>query len=378
VNVLALYDIHGNIDALEAVLADGRASDPDLVVIGGDAVPGPFAGATLTRLDQLDTPVKWIRGNGEREVAAAADNPAAPGHEDLAARTATITAAEIGPDRARGFAELPLTVELDGVLFCHATPRRDDEILTRLSPAERWADALAGIDAALVVGGHTHQQDDRVVEGVRFVNAGSVGLPYEGDGAARWLWIADGVPQPRHTTYDAAGAGARMLAAGWPDERSVKAALIEPVEPIVVTRIFEDAAADATSQPEVQVQNSVIRRWAWAFENDASAFEAVLHPDIEWFPIDENFRRLHGIEAALRNRNEWLDPWEEHRLDVEEVAAEGDSVVLAIHITARGKASGAEADLRFYAHVKLRDDKVAYIHDYKDRAAALRAAGLQE
>ena len=78
-------------------------------------------------------------------------------------------------------------------------------MLTRLSPAERWETALAGVGAALVVAGHTHQQDDRTVGGVRFVNAGSVGLPYEGDGAARWLWVADGVPELRHTAYDAAG-----------------------------------------------------------------------------------------------------------------------------------------------------------------------------
>jgi ketosteroid isomerase-like protein len=123
----------------------------------------------------------------------------------------------------------------------------------------------------------------------------------------------------------------------------------------------------------VRVQSLVIRRWFWAFENDTSAFEAVLHPDIEWFPIDENYGRLHGIEAAVRNRNEWLDPWEEHRFDVEEIAAEGDSVVVAVHITARGKTSGAETDLRFYAHMKLRDDKVVYIRDYEDRAAALGA-----
>lgn len=241
VNVLALYDIHGNIDALEAVLTDPRAADPDVVVVGGDAVPGPFAGATLARLEALSVPVRWIRGNGEREVADAVAGPA-PADDDLAARTASITAAEIGDDRARALGELPLTLELDGVLFCHASPRRDDEMLTRLSSPERWTDALAGGDAALVVAGHTHQQDDRVVGNVRFVNAGSVGLPYEGDGAARWLWGADGVPELRQTPYDAARAGARMLASGWPDERSVNAALVEPVEAIVVTRIFEDLA----------------------------------------------------------------------------------------------------------------------------------------
>ena len=240
-NVLALYDIHGNVDALEAVLADPRARDADVVVVGGDAVPGPFAAATLDRLAALDVPVRWLRGNGEREVAEAAAG-GAPADDDLAARTAALTAAELGADRARALGALPLTLELDGVLFCHASPRRDDEMLTRLSPPDRWSDALAGVDAALVVAGHTHQQDDRAAGAVRFVNAGSVGLPYEGDGAARWLWVADGVPELRHTAYDAAGAGARILAAGWPDERSVGAALVEPVEAIVVTRIFEEAA----------------------------------------------------------------------------------------------------------------------------------------
>lgn len=132
------------------------------------------------------------------------------------------------------------------------------------------------------------------------------------------------------------------------------------------------------SQENLRIQNPVIRRWLWAFENDTSSFEAVLHPDIEWFPIDENYGRLHGINAALRNRNEWLDAWREHRFDAEEVAAEGDSVVLAVRITAQGRTSGAKADLRFYAHVKLRDDKVVYIRDYEDRAEALAAAELRE
>jgi putative phosphoesterase len=241
VNVLALYDIHGNLDALDAVLADPRAADPDVVLVGGDTVPGPFARETLARLDALSVPVHWVRGNGEREVAEAIGAPAAA-PDAWAARTAAITAAELGDERAQALGEQPLTVQLDGALFCHASPRRDDEMLTRLSTPERWAQALAGVAAALVVAGHTHQQDDRVVEGVRFVNAGSVGLPYEGDAAARWLWVADGEPELRRTAYDGARAGARILAAGWPDERSVRAALVDPVEPIVVTRIFEEQA----------------------------------------------------------------------------------------------------------------------------------------
>ena len=233
-DVLALYDIHGNPDALDAVLADPRAAGADAVVVGGDAVPGPFAAAVLDRLDALAVPVHRIRGNGEREVA---DPPAG---DDLVAETARRSAAELGPERARALGALPLTLELDGVLYCHASPRRDDEMLTRLSPDERYAAALADVTAAVVVAGHTHQQHERTVAGVRYVNAGSVGLPYEGDGAARWLWVADGEPAFRSTTYDAAGAGRRMLRAGWPDGRSVSGALTDPVDPLVVTRIFED------------------------------------------------------------------------------------------------------------------------------------------
>jgi predicted phosphodiesterase len=239
--ILALYDIHGNVDALNAVLADPRAAGPDAVVVGGDAVPGPFGAPTLDRLETLGAPTHFIRGNGEREVSEAV-GAAEPAPEDMARVTAAMTARELGDTRARSLAGMPPTVELDGVLFCHATPRRDDEILTRISNAARFEDALADVHVALVVAGHTHQQDDRAVGGVRFVNAGSVGLPYEGDGAARWAWIEDGEPDLRHTAYDAPATGRRMLAAGWPDEESLGAALIEPVEPMVVTELFEGMA----------------------------------------------------------------------------------------------------------------------------------------
>jgi predicted phosphodiesterase len=242
VDVLALYDIHGNVDALEAVLADPRAADPDAIVVGGDAVPGPFARAVLDRLDALTVPVHWVRGNGERETAEAVDRTAPPDEDDVAAVTAAVTADEIGAERARAFAGLPLVVAIDGVLYCHATPRADDEMVTRASPDERYAEVLGGVAASVVVAGHTHQQHARDVGGRRFVNAGSVGMPYEGDGAARWLWVADGVPDLRRTEYDAAAAGVRMLEAGWPDEESIRASLIEPVEPGVVADLFEQRA----------------------------------------------------------------------------------------------------------------------------------------
>jgi ketosteroid isomerase-like protein len=120
----------------------------------------------------------------------------------------------------------------------------------------------------------------------------------------------------------------------------------------------------------------VVRRWLWAFENDADVFRSALHPDIEWFPIEENQRRLHGVEAAMRNRNEWLDTWDEHGFDLEEVIEGSDGVVASIHITATGKASGVETDVRFYAHIKVKDHQIVYIFDHRDRKTALNAAGL--
>jgi predicted phosphodiesterase len=241
-NVLVLYDVHGNPDALEAVLADPRANDPDAIVVGGDVVPGAFCAECLSLLRGLDLPVHWVRGNGEREVAQAAADGIDPGTvaPDAAADlTAAYTAAALDADLAAWLGALPTTVELDGVLYCHATPRSDEDMLTRISPAERWTEALTGVAAALVVGGHTHQQEDRIVGSVRFINAGSVGMPYEGDPAARWAWIADGEPDLRSTAYDGAAAGRRMLAAGWPDARSIEASLIDPVDPMIVTKLFE-------------------------------------------------------------------------------------------------------------------------------------------
>jgi predicted phosphodiesterase len=241
VKLLAVYDIHGNPDALEAVLADPRAAAPDAIVIGGDVVPGAFAAAALDRLEALPGEVHWIRGNGERETAAAVDGPPAT-EGDNAAEMSALTAQQLGPERARGLGELPLTVTVGGVLFCHATPRSDEELVTRISPPERWSDVLGGVAAALVVAGHTHQQDDRMVGAVRFVNAGSVGLPYEGCADAHWLWIEDGVPDLRRTAYDAVAAGRRMREAFAPLAESLDASLIEPVDAMVITRMFEERA----------------------------------------------------------------------------------------------------------------------------------------
>ena len=132
------------------------------------------------------------------------------------------------------------------------------------------------------------------------------------------------------------------------------------------------------SQENVEVRNEAVRRFLATFDNDTDAFRDTLHPEIEWFPIEENLTPTYGVEGAMWLRNQWLDTWDEHRLDVEEVIEEGDSVVVLAPVTARGRASGVEVDLRLHYQFKVRDDKVVYLFEHEDRATALEAAGLSE
>ena len=122
----------------------------------------------------------------------------------------------------------------------------------------------------------------------------------------------------------------------------------------------------------------VVRRWLWAFENDADAFLNTIDPEIEWFPFEESHTRSYGVEGAMRIRNQWINTWDDHRIDLDEVIEEGDSVVASVHITARGEASGAEVDVRLHGHFKVRDDRIVYVFEHEDRTSALEAAGLSE
>jgi diadenosine tetraphosphatase ApaH/serine/threonine PP2A family protein phosphatase len=134
-------------------------------------------------------------------------------------------------------------VRLDGALYCHGSPRRDDEIITAITPAERLQPMLDGVDEALVVCGHTHHQFDLRAGARRVVNAGSVGMPYEGAAAAFWLLVDDGQPEPRRTDYDVAAAIAAMSATGFPDfEELILESLVEPVTAAAVAEHFEKAA----------------------------------------------------------------------------------------------------------------------------------------
>jgi predicted phosphodiesterase len=211
--VAAIYDIHGNLPALEAVLQEIRREGVDQVVVGGDVVPGPMPVETLACLLDLDIPVQFIRGNGEVAVLAlmAGTNPGALPEQALEA--VRWTAQQLHPEHERLVAGWPRTLRLairglGEVLFCHATPRSETECFTRLTPEDRLRPIFDGLDVPLVICGHTHMPFDRTIGRVRVVNAGSVGMPF-GEPGADWLLLGPDV-QLRHTPYDLARAAGRI------------------------------------------------------------------------------------------------------------------------------------------------------------------------
>lgn len=219
--IAALYDIHGNLPALESVLAEVRAERFDLIVVGGDVTPGPQAGACLEAIRSAGVPWVGLRGNGENDVLAARSGRPVPsrvpdGVHPLI-RWCAGALSDRDADELAGWAP-SRTVEvapLGRVLFCHATPRDDNEIFTEVTPGTRVAPAFQDVDAAVVVCGHTHMPFDRTVDGVRIVNAGSVGMPF-GDVAAQWLAVHDDRLEMRRSEYDLARAQARIDETGYP------------------------------------------------------------------------------------------------------------------------------------------------------------------
>jgi putative phosphoesterase len=178
VRVAALYDIHAMPWALEAVLAE---VDADALVIGGDFLGGPYPEETLALIEPLEN-ATLIRGNAD----------------------------EADPR----FASLPLTVELDGIVYCHATPTSNTPATTAITPDDGVL-ALFGDRGTFVIG-HTHHQFDRRIGALRVVNAGSVGMAYEGEVAAFWTVVEDGEPSFRKTPFDIERAVRELRASDWP------------------------------------------------------------------------------------------------------------------------------------------------------------------
>ncbi len=217
--VAAIYDIHGNLPALEAVLRDVRDAGVDRIVVGGDVVPGPMPRETIARLLGLDLPAQFIQGNGDRAVYQAMAGIDAADVPEPFRPVVRWTAGQLDADHGRAMAGWPQTLRMEiaglgEVLFCHGTPASDTGIFTRLTPADRLAPLFEPLGVPLVVCGHTHMQFDRMIGATRVVNAGSVGMPF-GDPGAFWLLLGPSV-QLRHTRYDLDGAAGRVRRTSYP------------------------------------------------------------------------------------------------------------------------------------------------------------------
>jgi putative phosphoesterase len=233
VRVAAISDIHGNLPALEAVVADLEHEAVDRVVVAGDTVSGPWPVEVLDTIVGLGAAV--VRGNADRHVVE---------RDDGFGQLAPWCADRLGEERLATVASWPLALELhvDGlgtVLVCHSTPLSDDPIYTRLTPEQELIELLGELDADVVLCGHTHMQYDRALSnGLRVVNPGSVGMPYEGAPGAYWALLAPAV-ELRKTVYDTAAAAEAIRALGAPVEEDVVSYLVDPPSSDETTAYFE-------------------------------------------------------------------------------------------------------------------------------------------
>jgi putative phosphoesterase len=176
--IATLYDVHGNLPALEAVLAE--VPDGATIVVGGDVCAGGAQPSeVLERLRGLGERVVWIRGNADRELMPGEEGLAPPGEMEK-------TRALLTDEQVAFLHSNPPTAQIGRVLFCHATPRNDVDIFTERTPENVLVDIFGGVDADVVVCGHTHSQFERMIAGKRVLNSGSVGRPYEDAPGAYW------------------------------------------------------------------------------------------------------------------------------------------------------------------------------------------------
>lgn len=217
--VAALYDIHANLPALEAVLDDVHRAAVDRIVVGGDVVLGPMPRETLARLLSVDAPVQFIRGNCDREVLASATETKASGPAEQYRPAMRWVFEQLTRQQRDLIGQWPATIRLhiDGlgdVLLCHATPQNDVDIFTEQTSERALLPLFEAAQASVVVCGHTHMQFDRKIGTTRVVNAGSVGMPF-GEPAACWAVLGPGVDL-RRTEYDLHAAAERIRRTSYP------------------------------------------------------------------------------------------------------------------------------------------------------------------
>jgi putative phosphoesterase len=247
--VAALYDIHGNLRALESVLRDVERAGVDVILIGGDVVMGPIPTETLERLNALGQRVRFIRGNTDRNLIEPPRNPdPSPWASSFRWVAERLTAAQ--REQIATWPET-LVLDVDGLgptLFCHGSPRSDEEIVTPLTSESRLREILAGVSPKLVVHGHTHIRYDRMFESTRLVCPGSVGMPYEGEPGAFWALLGPEV-QLRHSIYDFARAADEVRASGFPKaEEFANQNILAPPAPQETAAYFETLAEKKTTK----------------------------------------------------------------------------------------------------------------------------------
>lgn len=205
--VAALYDLHGNVPALEAVLAEVEGEGVDRIVFGGDIASGAMPRETVELVRSVDDAL-FVLGNAD-VIASPSMSP----DWDVVRRWVET---KLDDEQVSWLANLPFSQVVDDVLYVHATPQDYETIITELTTDERLAELLAGVEQPLVVAGHTHMQLDRRVGGTRFVNAGSVGMPYEAEPGAYWAVVEGGDVEFRRTEYDLERAAELVRASGHP------------------------------------------------------------------------------------------------------------------------------------------------------------------
>ncbi len=236
--VAVLSDVHGNAVALAAVLEEVTQEKPDLVVFGGDLSWGPLPRETLALVATIPCRVLFVRGNAERALLELGAGTQASGPAEPTPRERWLVGMH-DADAVRflaGFAEqVVIAVEgLGRVRFCHGSPRSDEELVTSATPEGRMRALLEGVEERLLVTAHTHLQFDRAVAGVRSVNPGSVGMPYEGEPGAYWAMLGPDV-ELRRTPYDVGEAVARYRASDDPLAEQMIELLVSPPTPAEVT-----------------------------------------------------------------------------------------------------------------------------------------------
>ena len=244
--VACLYDIHGNLPALEAVLEEASRLGADHIVVGGDVLPGPMPRECLDRLSALDVPVEFIIGNGDRETVTARRDGVSAAIPEYFREAMQWNAAQLTDADADAISQWPLTRRLHvggigDVLFCHATPRNDTEIVTRTTSEATLLTIFEPLGVHAVVCGHTHLQHDRTIGNTRVLNAGSVGASFQGAGAF-WILLGPTV-QLRRTFYDVDAAAARVRATSYPQAEDFAAtSILQPPTEEATLKLFANAA----------------------------------------------------------------------------------------------------------------------------------------